>query len=381
MIQSDKSKNKKRIFKSLPLIIVVLLGVVVLTQRGSGVMKDIVVEERDIHRETPEYVYSVYMSACAAATGSFRKNIDEIVNETPVNSVVIDIKDFSGGVSIPEERFLKSEKSCVISDLREYIAHLHENDVYVIGRVTVFQDPLYAVQNREDAVLTADGAVWRDNKGLSFIDVGATQFWEYIRDVALTSYEYGIDEINFDYIRYPSDGNLDGLVFPHSGERLVHNSSIDKALVVEDFFRYLHDEFRVERSIPISADIFGQATINYDDLGIGHVLERSIPYFDAVAFMVYPSHFLSGINNIIDPNERPGEIISYTLGKAIARTRVSGYDKTVIRSWIQDFDYPIQYDAEKVRSQLHAAFSKDIGGVMLWDPSVRYTKDAFISYK
>ena len=165
--------------------------------------------------------------------------------------------------------------------------------------------------------------------------------------------------------------------YPLSEDRIVNNISTGKAEVMEEFFSFLDKELRQERNIPISADIFGQAAINYDDLNIGHILEKAVPYFDAVSLMLYPSHFISGIFGIEDPNSNPYVVVSNSLKKAVERVELLGYDKSVLRPWIQDFDWPVQYDVVKVMDQIKAVDELAIGGWMMWDPSVTYTKEAY----
>ena len=93
--------------------------------------------------------------------------------------------------------------------MQKLVDELHSNNIYVIGRVTVFQDPIYVKAYPELAVKKkSDGGIWKDNKGISYIDPGAKPFWDYITAIATSSYAIGFDEINFDYIRFPSDGDM-----------------------------------------------------------------------------------------------------------------------------------------------------------------------------
>ena len=93
--------------------------------------------------------------------------------------------------------------------MKEFVVSLHEKGIFVIGRITVFQDPFYTKIRPDLAVAKAsDGSVWHDRKGLSFIDVGSHDYWDHIIVLAQDSYNIGFDELNFDYVRYPSDGNM-----------------------------------------------------------------------------------------------------------------------------------------------------------------------------
>ncbi|MDZ7726207.1 MAG: putative glycoside hydrolase [Candidatus Campbellbacteria bacterium] len=375
------------------------------------------------HIETPESVRAVYMTSCAAGTPSFRERFIEIVDTTEINSIVIDIKDYTGTLSfVPENKDLLGlweNSRCGAKDMEGFISKLHEKDVYVIGRITVFQDPYYVEKNPQWAVQKAsDGSVWRDDKGLAFIDVGAREAWEHTVEIAKESYYIGFDELNFDYVRYPTDGNLQDIQFPHTG-------TASKANTLETFFKYLDETLEEEiPNVVTSVDIFGMTTTNFDDMSIGQVLEKTLPYFDYVSPMVYPSHYPTGFNGWSNPNEVPGPLIKYVMDSAVERAVADSsiiktldsevikceveeneesesaegstdteekplppeckktlytkesYEADKIRPWLQDFDYGGDYDAEDVRAQIEATYAAGLDSWMLWDPGNVYTLEA-----
>jgi hypothetical protein len=298
--------------------------------------------------------------------------------------------------------------------MREFIATLHEQDIYVIGRITVFQDPFWAPQHSDQAVQRADQqTVWRDYKGLSFVDVASQQYWDHIIELAVDSYNLGFDELNFDYVRYPSDGNMQDTYFPQSVQSQYGE---DKQANLEAFFAYLHEHMTDEslfadyrhvntgreQSIPwTSADLFGMTTTNYDDLSIGQIQDRAAPYFDFIAPMVYPSHYPNSFLNLGNPNDYPYEVVYHamktgvdrmqspttplpgfqherigTSTPAVYRKPTFGPDK--LRTWIQDFDYGGDYDAADVRAQIQASYDAGVDSWMIWAPSNRYTRAALL---
>jgi hypothetical protein len=356
--------------------------------------------KKTVHIETPESVRAVYMTSCYAATPTLRSKLVKLTDETEINSIIIDIKDYSGTISfhtgVPSiDSIAASSKSgCIVSDMEEFIADLHEKGIYVIGRVTVFQDPLYSRLYPELAVKRkTDGAVWKDRKGLSFIDVGAKEYWEYIVNISKASEKIGFDEINFDYIRYPSDGDMTNISFSHSGSTL-------KREMLRQFFEYLDNEL-LDTKLKTSADLFGMVTTNTDDLGIGQVLENALPYFDYIAPMVYPSHYPQHFNGWPDPNKVPYELIKYVMGSAVKRTddfastsranlnstttphlperNLERISRDQLRPWLQDNDYPVVYTAAMVRAQIEATYDAGLTSWMLWDPSNKYTREALFT--
>lgn len=349
-----------------------------------------VVEKKVVkHLKTPEPLKAIYMTQCVVATPSIRERLVKLIEETELNAIVIDVKDYTGTVAFKtgNETIDKMGGSgCKVNDLEEFLEYLHSKNIYRIARLTVFQDPLYSKTYPEYAVKRkSDGAVWKDRKGLSFVDVGAKPFWDYTLAIATSSYAIGFDEINFDYIRFPSDGNMEDIYFSHTG-------STTKREMLRQFFEYL-DASLHESDIVTSADIFGMTTTNRDDLGIGQVLEDALMYFDYVAPMVYPSHYPPKFNGWPDPNKVPYEIIEFSMGSAVNRTKFL-YDEIAsstpdsrflkrinplqLRPWLQDFNYPVPYTTEMVRAQIQATYDVGLTSWMLWDPNNKYTREALL---
>ncbi|MFA6270466.1 MAG: putative glycoside hydrolase [Candidatus Paceibacterota bacterium] len=349
-----------------------------------------IVEKKVIkHLKTPEPLKGVYMTQCVAGTPSFRDKVVKLIDETEINAIVIDIKDYTGTVSFETGNPAIDKLSgtgCKVKDIQAFVETLHNKNIYVIGRVTVFQDPLYAKAHPELAVKRkSDGGTWKDRKGISFIDVGAKPFWDYIISIATSSYAIGFDEINFDYIRFPSDGNMSDISFSHTG-------TTAKKEMLRQFFAYLDSKIE-GTGIVTSADLFGMTTTNTDDLGIGQVLEYALLNFDYVAPMVYPSHYPPKFNSWPDPNKVPYEIIKFSMGAGVARTNflykeiasstpgakvLKRINPLQLRPWLQDNDYPVPYTAAMVRKQIQATYDVGLTSWMLWDPGNTYTREALL---
>jgi len=331
------------------------------------------------HLKTPETVKGVYMTSWVAGTPTLRNNILRLLEETELNTVVIDIKDDTGRVSYeilnPELKVLGSE-DIRIADLRDLIGKLHEKNIYVVGRIAAFQDPFMVKKFPESAVKKAsDGSIWRDRKGLTWIDPGAKDHWQYLAALARESYLAGFDEIQFDYIRFPSDGNMWDIYYPYSEGRI-------KREVIRSFFAFL-DEKLSDTGMKISADLFGMTTTNTDDLNIGQVLEDAFPYFDYISPMVYPSHYPSGFYGHSNVNAVPYEIVKISMDSAVNRLNI--FHNTVasttvkLRPWLQDNDYPVPYTPDMIRAQIKATYDSGLDSWMLWDAGNTYTRAALLS--
>jgi hypothetical protein len=334
-----------------------------------------------VHLPTPEPLKALYMTSCVAATPSWRTSLKNLIEETELNAVVIDIKDYTGRVSFPND-FPKTiyTRGCVISDIKDFVAKLHASGIYVIGRISVFQDPSYAELYPELAVKSiATGEVWRDYKGLSFIDVGAEPYWDYIVQISRAAYELGFDELNYDYIRYPSDGNMADANYTWM------EASSTRAQVLEEFFAFL-DKQTQDLGVVTSADLFGMTTTITNDMGIGQVLERTLPYFDYISPMVYPSHYPNGWHGFANPAEYPYEVVQIAMftgrERELALNFAAGFATSTpskLRPWLQDFNLGTTYGPDKVRAQIQATYDAGLTSWMVWSAANKYTREALLS--
>lgn len=341
--------------------------------------------------KTPEPLYGIYMSQCVVGTPTFRDSLVSFIDESPLNAVVIDIKDFTGKISFPTDNPVLAHSvsdACGARDMKEFVARLHEKGIYVIGRITVFQDPYYTKLHPEAAVQSAKnpGTPWKDYKGLSFIDVSHRPYWDYVVELSRVAHEeIGFDELNYDYIRYPSDG-------PMSDARFVNPN---KAEAVELFWAYLHEKVAPTGAV-MSADLFGYVTVLTDDLGIGQQLERSLPYFDYVMPMVYPSHYNKGFAGLKNPNDDPYTVIYRSMVEAARRTTATStpvqtlsgvpiastspqlytkdsFSALKMRAWLQDFDYGKDYTADDIDAQIRGNRDAGLTSWVFWDAGNKYT--------
>lgn len=336
------------------------------------------------HLKPPVPLKAIYMTSWVAGSPSIREGLIKLIDETEINAVVIDIKDYTGRISFLTDDPEINETGAPhrrIGDIEALIDLLHEKNIYVIGRISVFQDSHMVALHPEWAVKrTSDGGVWKDYKGISWIDVSAKPFWDYILDVSKYSfYEAGFDELNFDYIRFPSDGNMKDIAYPFTG-------TLKKPEALKNFFAYLHENLKPAtttqdtrgKEYPImSADLFGMTTTNKDDLNIGQVLENTFPYFDYVAPMVYPSHYPTNFNGYSNPSAMPYEVIEYSMSRAVDRAIAASTTPAKLRPWLQDFSIgTTRYTPEMVRAQIQATYDVGLDSWMLWNAANKYSASA-----
>ncbi len=335
------------------------------------------------HIQTPEQVKAIYMTSWVAGEKYLRNRLVKLIDETELNAVVIDIKDCTGKIAfeIQNENLRKYDAfENRIPDIKGFLELLHNKNIYVIGRISVFQDPHLAEKRPDLAVkIEQNGEVWKDYKGIAWLDVGSIEVWNYTIDLARESYLLGFDELNFDYIRFPSDGDMERIYYPFSEQRIMSDFELGKAKVLREFFAYLNGNLS-NTGAALSADLFGMTATNDDDLNIGQVLEYTLPFFDFVAPMVYPSHYPRGFLEYDNPAVYPYEVVRYSMDSAVEKTQTNGITPNKLRPWLQDFDLGADYTATMVRAQIQATYDSGLDSWMLWSASNRYTREALLEF-
>jgi len=309
----------------------------------------------------------IYLTAYSAGMKTRREDLLNLIKETELNSIIIDLKDSSGKVFFDSNLPLVEEidsKEVRIPDLADWLKELKKEGIYTIARIVVFQDPYLAANKPEIALKAKGGGLWRDFKGLAWVDPTQKLVWDYNLDLAKEAVKLGFDEVNFDYIRFPSDGNIKQIVYAN-----LDNANFEgKALVMKQFYEYVNKTLTFYPVIT-SADLFGMVLWRSDGLNIGQRLEDAAPNFDYICPMVYPSHYPDGFENFANPAEHPYEIIYRSLIRAkdtLANSRAR------LRPWLQAFDLGAVYTPEMIRSQIQATYDGNGFGWLLWNASNRY---------
>ncbi|MEK7503757.1 MAG: putative glycoside hydrolase [Patescibacteria group bacterium] len=318
-----------------------------------------------------------------------RENIKKMLQETELNGVVIDIKE-NNGPNLPDS-------------LKAFIEELHQQDVWVIARICVFRDSSLREKKPEwylkDSSATSSDNIWKDPAGASWLDASSTEVQAYIVDFSKKAIDFGFDELQFDYIRFPSDGKIKNIVYP------FYDAKTEKYEVIGGFFSKLPRDLKEYKpSIILSADLFGYLATQFQSFDIGQRLLDAGKYFDYLSFMLYPSHFYGGFR--VDYDEQRGlpalrllykdetttsslNLVSSNPYSVILRSVLSSVDylsayglTTKVRPWLQDFNLSydvsrgIIYDVERVKAQIQGAEDAGSAGWLLWNSANIYTEAA-----
>jgi len=323
----------------------------------------------------PIKVKALYLSFWGASpkTKTFKRMMN-IVDNTEVNAVIVDVKNEFGltsyktGVSAINAKGAFHQRT--IKDIKAFIKIMKAKDIYVIARIVVFKDDLQASAWPQRALKKYDGSIWRNREKLAWINPFDPTSHDIALAVAMDAAKLGFDEINFDYIRFPAYRGI---------KHTQKNNEKNRTKAIEDFL--LHAQTLLEKEgVFISVDTYGQICWASDDTGIGQTVSSLAKYADYLAPMLYPSGFPKGAMGFKDPTQHDYDIIYQSVTRMhdrIAPIRV--------RPWIQSFkDYAHShkfYRKEAIRDQINACDDANTNGWLVWNPSSRYGINAYIENK
>lgn len=309
-------------------------------------------------RIMPAEVKAVYVTSTVAHLPQRMAELRRLIKDTELNTIVINTKEPFGPKMDGSTKLLVDE--------------LHKEGVWVIARHVMFQDDDLAKRQPELALKRTNGNLWKDGGGHTWVDPANKEVWEYNLTLARQALALGFDEVNLDYIRFPTDGDVKNATYPS------WNKKSSKETVLKDFLAWFGP--RLKAGYPgaiLSVDVFAHSFLSDSDVGMGQRMKALAPEVDVIAPMAYPSHYRSGNFGIANPAAHPYEIVRGTLEKGKLLFKDS--PKTIIRPWLQDFNLGATYTPAMVRAQITA--TEDAGyknGWMLWNPRNTYSETALV---
>ena len=333
-------------------------------------------EADSVRRHPPSK--GVYLSYYGVVYRTNQGRVFGLLDRTELNTVVIDVKGDRGFIPYESRAPLARSAGAMgpvrVANFDDLLAGLKAKAIHTVARVVVFKDDVLARYRPEWAVAdTTTGSPWLDNERLAWIDPFHEEAWAYPIAVAQEAALKGFDEIQFDYLRFPSDGRL--------GAARYSRASTQQSRV-EAIARFLRQARLALAPVgaALAIDVFGYTAFNPDDTGIGQRIEELAPLVDVLCPMAYPSAYHVGIPGFRNPVAHPYEVVFETVRRIRGR---SAQAPVQIRPWIQDFrDYAFDrrpFGVPEVRAQMKAALDAGATGWMLWNPGNRYTADALDS--
>jgi len=314
----------------------------------------------------------------------------ELCETTELNTLVIDIKEEYGYVTMPvsSDKFPINE-NILINDMGELIEELNDKGIYTIARVVCFKDPRWGAKNPHLALRDKQGNRWKDRSDVGWLNPYERDNWEYIAELCLEAANLGFKEIQLDYVRFPADGRLSEIDFGPAGELQT------KAEVIAEFMTFIRDTM-LEVGVRTSADVFGIIALSDNDAQIigqdPNLLFNSLHY---ISPMIYPSHFSNinqnGVGQYINgvlfetPDKEPHDVVYHTLQHFIRKRDPDRPEKAIIRPYLQSFTAGylgegmfINYGPEEIRAQIEAVYASGLDEWILWSNHSRYNPESFL---
>ncbi len=321
-------------------------------------------------RLTPFTPRALYLTVYGIGDRKIRESALKLLEETDLNALVIDVKGDRGFIpyksSVPIAKEVGAQRIITVRDMRGLIKSLKEKGIYLIARIVVFKDSLLSLAKPDLAIKSKNGEIWRDRENLSWVEPFKKEVWDYNINIAVEAAQYGFDEIQFDYVRFP---DTNGVVFS------MPNTEENRVTAISGFLTEAKRRL-MPYNVFLNADIFGYVFWNLNDTKIGQRLEDLISTVEYLSPMLYPSGFQYGIPGYRNPVAHPYKIVYLTLKNAQARTNLPSIR---FRPWIQAFrDYAFDgryFGGYEIREQIKAVEDFGSHGWMLWNPYNIYSSD------
>jgi len=322
-------------------------------------------EEKIIEVESIN-VKALYLTFWGANINSKTLNrILNIIDETDVNSIIVDVKNEYGSTSyktgFKQANGYGAWHSRTIKDIEKFMELMKSKNIYTIARIVTFKDELQASNNPDYAIKKANGEIWRNHDNMAWVDPFDKRAHDYTIAIAEDAAKVGFDEINFDYIRFPAKSGL---------SLLKENTQKNRVEAITSFLESAKQKLR-KHGVFISVDTYGNTCWSNDDTNIGQTVTSLAKHADYIAPMLYPSGFANGALGYKHPSEHPHAVIY----KSIENIK-DKIDVARIRPWLQYFkDYAHKkryYRKFEVNEQMRAANEINTNGWMMWSPSSKY---------
>jgi len=312
---------------------------------------------------------ALYLSSFGATNGEIMSNAKELIKNTQINALVIDVKMDRGQIAFkvnnPIANQIGAQEIILFKDLPSFIKELKNEGIYTIARIVTFKDTPLVKAYPHWGVKTTEGNLFKDKEGLHWIDASIEASWDYSISIAKEAAMSGFDEIQFDYVRFP---DRKGIKFS------VDNTEEQRVKAISGFLQSARKQL-TPYNVFISADIFGYVSWHNADLEIGQRVDKLLPCVDYLCPMLYPSGFNNGIPGYRNPVIANYEIVKLSLDKALEKSKGSSLS---YRPWLQAFrDYAFDrriYGVKEISEQIKASEHFGSAGWILWNPRNVYSE-------
>ncbi|MBU1446599.1 polysaccharide deacetylase family protein [Patescibacteria group bacterium] len=315
-----------------------------------------------------ENLWGIYLTSYYSVSNEGKRLIEELQNHGG-RLVIFDVKEIDGYVYFQTDNEMVkatgADAHIIFRNLENYVRYWHDRDIYLAARVVIFKDINLSSSRPDLAIKDVNGQLWQNSEGSVWLDPSNIETQDYILELVEELAKTGIDEIQFDYIRFPTMGPVQNTAYNFDEE------NVEKYEIIRNFIARVHDRL-LPYDTKLSMDVYGVIAWNnaYDAGSTGQKMECLGPFIDVVYPMVYPSHFGPGFGGFANPGDHPYYFVDESM--KLFAYYLRGTD-TKIRPWLQAFAWRVNnYGQWYIDEQVKAAADNGINEYALWNASNRY---------
>lgn len=323
---------------------------------------------RKFRKKPPAIVRGIYLTAYTAGSPNAEFLLDKL-KKNGGTAVVVDFKETDGNLyyptSIELNKKLGGNNRILFNDPKKFIEKAHQKELYVIARIVCFKDLLMVSKKPEWAIKDSRGNAWKTAEVKDWLDPSLPAVQDYILSIAKEAVRFGADEIQFDYVRFPTKGTTKFTSYN------FNPGSKAKFEVIRDFLKKAHETIELSMTY-IGIDVFGIIAWNRegDVISTGQKIDELAPYVDVIYPMVYPSHYGPGFGGHKNPADEPYFFVKNNT--RLFQELIDGYE-VVLRPWLQGFTYRVShFGPNYIKQQINAARDLGIDSFMIWNAANNY---------
>jgi hypothetical protein len=325
-----------------------------------------------------EYTRGIYLTAYTVSSSKFYSILDS-AQAAGINTVVFDLKNMNGHVffSIPQKDLLTDEKIKPIVNIPNVVKELHKRKMKAVARVVMFHDQFAAERDSTLRPISSSGKYWKETKRRkpSWLDPSNSKVQKELLSILKKIAKSGIDEIQLDYIRFPTQGNISDAIFSFQREDSLFAKADSnyvlrtKSNIIGNFIIQAKD-ICSKYNVGLTADVFAIVAWQRksDIAATGQDMEKMTKHLDAIHPMIYSSHFSDNFGYREDVSNEP----YFIMYKATKLTRKYTEQNCNVIPYIQANSWKVNYNREYIISQIKAIEDIKCNGYILWNASNRY---------
>ncbi len=326
-------------------------------------------------------VKGIYLSEWTLSTSA---NVDkwiDIAKQKEINAFVINVKNDDGRItfitSYETAKQIGADVSGALKNPEELVLKMKQNGIFPIARVVAFKDPYLAKQRPDLSIKDSAGNVLRVG-GEAWVNPYNKDVWDYVIEIAKEAARVGFSEIQFDYIRFATGGQIHLADFGAPGQEK------NKEQIILEFTKYAKEQL-APLGVYVSADVFGTIITSAVDARIvGQSYLEMGKILDYICPMIYPSHYADGSLGVTYPDLDPYSMIKRALEEStkVLDAIPPGENRAIVRAWLQDFSAPWiahwqTYGPKQMREQIQATYDTNHEEWLFWNAGNNYHVDGF----